>query len=207
VFESNTATWSLIAGFASTMNDLSGGAAAACTADSPVAAVPPACSSKEGTGYEGPACNIDINECARQTAGCHPDAACTNTPGSFSCRCFDGYEGDGASCSPTAALTAVQAEYVTDGKAQLACSEGSNLVYPEGAPGYQYDPTGALERVKDGGQQVGLQARRCMVHLLASKQGLMTVCHLYGCAAGRLWVTNRRGARQLHAGLQRCPRM
>ncbi|KAI3438631.1 hypothetical protein D9Q98_001053 [Chlorella vulgaris] len=159
VFESNTATWSLIAGFASTMNDLSGGAGAACTADSPVAAVPPACSSKEGTGYEGPACNIDINECARQTAGCHPDAACTNTPGSFSCRCFDGYEGDGASCSPTAALTAVQAEYVTDGKAQLACSEGSNLVYPEGAPGYQYDPTGALERVKDGGQQGGFGSR------------------------------------------------
>ncbi|KAL4859907.1 Mannan endo-1 [Chlorella vulgaris] len=159
VFESNTATWSLIAGFASTMNDLSGGAAVACTADSPVAAVPPACSSKEGIGYEGPACNIDINECARQTAGCHPDAACTNTPGSFACRCFDGYEGDGASCSPTAALPAVQAEYVTDGKAQLACSEGSNLVYPEGTPGYQYDPTGALERVKEGGQQGGFGSR------------------------------------------------
>jgi hypothetical protein len=30
---------------------------------------------------------------------CHEDASCTNSPGSFSCACVDGYEGDGLSCS------------------------------------------------------------------------------------------------------------
>lgn len=114
------------------------------------ARAPPACPA----GYEGPGCNIDINECSRGTSGCDPNAACTNTAGGFSCACYQGYSGDGTSCAPTPELAAVQAQYQTDGPARLACSEGQGLPYREGAPGFAYDVTGALARVKNGGQQV-----------------------------------------------------
>ncbi|XP_075469905.1 nidogen-2 isoform X2 [Ascaphus truei] len=40
---------------------------------------------------------IDVDECAEYR--CHPDASCSNTRGSFSCRCNNGYEGDGFQCT------------------------------------------------------------------------------------------------------------
>lgn len=43
--------------------------------------------------YEGPACDIDINECVRGTAACAQNAGCTNTNGSFACTCYYGYSG------------------------------------------------------------------------------------------------------------------
>lgn len=43
---------------------------------------------------------IDIDECAANTDNCHPNAACSNTPGSFRCACNTGYEGTGVSCTP-----------------------------------------------------------------------------------------------------------
>ncbi|XP_073434012.1 nidogen-2 [Dendrobates tinctorius] len=39
---------------------------------------------------------IDVNECTERR--CHPDATCTNTPGSFSCDCNHGFTGDGFQC-------------------------------------------------------------------------------------------------------------
>lgn len=38
----------------------------------------------------------DIDEC--QSRRCHQDADCFNTPGSFVCRCRQGYRGDGSYC-------------------------------------------------------------------------------------------------------------
>ena len=40
---------------------------------------------------------IDINECANATT-CNSNAACTNTPGSFTCTCNQGYTGNGTTC-------------------------------------------------------------------------------------------------------------
>ena len=41
----------------------------------------------------------DINECARSTNNCHPQARCENTIGSFKCKCRDGFAGNGVRCS------------------------------------------------------------------------------------------------------------
>lgn len=43
---------------------------------------------------------VDIDECAADSvgSGCHPNASCINTEGSYSCECAEGYEGDGQSC-------------------------------------------------------------------------------------------------------------
>ena len=41
----------------------------------------------------------DINECASPgDNNCSTNAACTNTPGGFTCTCNQGYTGDGVMC-------------------------------------------------------------------------------------------------------------
>ena len=40
---------------------------------------------------------VDINECDNTTA-CHDNATCTNTEGSYSCVCKEGYTGNGTVC-------------------------------------------------------------------------------------------------------------
>ena len=40
----------------------------------------------------------DINECMANTDDCDTNAVCTNTPGSFTCDCNQGYSGDGLNC-------------------------------------------------------------------------------------------------------------
>ena len=42
----------------------------------------------------------DKDECANnETSNCDPNALCTNTEGSYVCRCLSGYQGDGRDCS------------------------------------------------------------------------------------------------------------
>ena len=41
----------------------------------------------------------DIDECAAATPPCDANADCMNTPGSFTCTCQSGYEGDGMTCT------------------------------------------------------------------------------------------------------------
>lgn len=42
----------------------------------------------------------DIEECASVvTNECDPNAWCTNTEGSYSCRCIRGFKGDGKNCT------------------------------------------------------------------------------------------------------------
>ena len=40
---------------------------------------------------------LDVNECLRKGI-CSKDAKCVNTPGSYSCACNSGFEGDGKQC-------------------------------------------------------------------------------------------------------------
>ena len=43
----------------------------------------------------------DINECEIGAHNCDRHATCTNTAGSFKCKCFPGWIGDGLKCSGT----------------------------------------------------------------------------------------------------------
>lgn len=100
--------------------------------------------------YEGPRCAQDINECVRGTSGCHPNATCTNSPGFYTCRCPPGYTGDGFSCSKDEVQhRSMIQQYSSPGPGKLACSEGKDVLYPEAAPGFAYDPIGALEQSPD----------------------------------------------------------
>ena len=40
---------------------------------------------------------LDVNECL--ATPCDANAVCTNTPGSFTCACSNGYSGDGMTCT------------------------------------------------------------------------------------------------------------
>ena len=42
---------------------------------------------------------VDVDECAKNNGGCHTNADCTNTPGSFTCTCETGYTGNGLTCT------------------------------------------------------------------------------------------------------------
>ncbi|XP_078586089.1 uncharacterized protein LOC144867956 [Branchiostoma floridae x Branchiostoma japonicum] len=53
------------------------------------------------TGYESPDCG-DIDECTTNMDNCHEDASCTDTDGSFTCTCNDGYTGSGLHCERNA---------------------------------------------------------------------------------------------------------
>ena len=41
---------------------------------------------------------LDFNECEDSTDNCDSNATCTNTPGSFTCSCNEGYCGNGRTC-------------------------------------------------------------------------------------------------------------
>ena len=41
----------------------------------------------------------DVDECSIDTNSCHVDASCTNTNGSFTCACKNGFSGDGLHCT------------------------------------------------------------------------------------------------------------
>ena len=43
---------------------------------------------------------LDTDECQnKETNKCHANSACTNTEGSYDCRCQTGYKGDGTNCT------------------------------------------------------------------------------------------------------------
>jgi hypothetical protein len=51
--------------------------------------------------YNGRPDCIDVNECNTPGLnGCHGSAICENTAGSYSCKCSDGWSGDGWTCTP-----------------------------------------------------------------------------------------------------------
>uniref|UniRef100_A0A8R1U0Q1 Uncharacterized protein n=1 Tax=Onchocerca volvulus TaxID=6282 RepID=A0A8R1U0Q1_ONCVO len=56
------------------------------------------CRCAEGYKRDPNATCMDIDECSMGTHDCHPVALCTNVPGSFTCICPSGYNGDGRKC-------------------------------------------------------------------------------------------------------------
>ena len=53
------------------------------------------------TGWDGADCSHDVDECTDNTHNCtsKPFSTCENTPGSFVCKCDDGYYTENGQCS------------------------------------------------------------------------------------------------------------
>lgn len=72
----------------------------------------------------------DIDECAEGTAGCHVNATCNNTSGSFTCTCRNGYSGNGTTtCNDVDECTAssdncAQICTNTGGGYECSCNDG-----------------------------------------------------------------------------------
>ncbi len=53
-----------------------------------------------GTGFDGYACQNNVDECALGTHNCDPNfGECTDTDGGFTCACAAGSDGDGVTCT------------------------------------------------------------------------------------------------------------
>jgi len=48
-----------------------------------------------------PSVGVDIDECAENNGECSDHAVCSNTEGSFTCSCNDGFTGNGFTCTGT----------------------------------------------------------------------------------------------------------
>ena len=46
----------------------------------------------------------DVDECSAESAPCDENAECTNSDGSFSCLCKQGFTGDGKTCQGTSPI-------------------------------------------------------------------------------------------------------
>ncbi|XXT15899.1 FG-GAP-like repeat-containing protein [Sorangium sp. So ce429] len=53
----------------------------------------------DGLTCQSGTCTGAVDECALGTDNCDANAACTDTPGSFTCACDAGYSGDGVTCT------------------------------------------------------------------------------------------------------------
>ncbi|XP_022809518.1 uncharacterized protein LOC111346494, partial [Stylophora pistillata] len=74
------------------------------------------------SGFKGPNCKKDVNECADGTSNCSADAVCKNTKGSYRCKCKPGFSGDGKTCK-TSPITSCKEQYAKD-------SSCTSEVYP-----------------------------------------------------------------------------
>ena len=55
----------------------------------------------ENNSYSNLLITLDIDECSADSSPCDENADCTNTDGSYSCTCKQGFDGDGQSCEGT----------------------------------------------------------------------------------------------------------
>ena len=97
--------------------DCQNGASATGNTDSPCACVCPF-NSDFLFQYHGTLCENDVDECTndpvafpdRAVHNCDANAACTNSPGGFSCACNPGFSGDGVTCTADACVLADPAD-------------------------------------------------------------------------------------------------
>ena len=90
------------------------------------------CPASCGTGLELVDCEcVDVDECAGDN-DCDDNASCTNTEGSYTCRCNTGFSGDGETCTELGCD-----DLVCDPNASCGATDGC-----ECGPGYTGDGEG-----------------------------------------------------------------
>lgn len=82
------------------------------------------------------------------------------------CVCVCAGDGRGG-CDPSPQQLQMSSKYTDSGTGTLACDQGGDVPYPQGAPGYVYDPTGYLLTLP--GRQVRTQktGRMGFLHLIS----------------------------------------
>jgi hypothetical protein len=79
-----------------------------------------------GYKLEGGAC-VDVDECATSTSGCSSNAACTNNPGSYTCACNPGFDGNGMTCTKRCNTVLIYADCPEAGSSCSAVQQATYL--------------------------------------------------------------------------------
>jgi len=79
---------------------------------------------------------VDIDECENEADNCHVNANCTNTIGSFTCQCKEGYMGNGITCDD------IDECAINEGGCEHMCSNTIGSFYCSCFTGYRLDPNG-----------------------------------------------------------------
>ena len=65
---------------------------------------------------------MEVDECSKGTHECHKEAECTNNPGSYDCKCNEGFAGTGKHCTSDATFACPSAECWEMDKATGVCT-------------------------------------------------------------------------------------
>jgi mannan endo-1,4-beta-mannosidase len=119
-----------------------------------------------GTGYEGPQCDININECARGVDDCDSNAECVDTDGSFNCVCHAGFSGNGHTCkADEKQIENIQESFKSNGEGSLVCNKGKDILFKPGYPGYMYNGlvNQSMQPVLYDSSTRAVEPRECMI--------------------------------------------
>ena len=122
-----------------------------CSEKGPQVSIPMSCP----PGFEGVECDVDVNQCTRGSANCHPTAMCinnSNNSSGFECLCPLGSIGDpidgggGGGCKEdTASIAGAMSLFWNDPVGQ-ACDTGADVIFPINGAGWIEDQTGYFDR-------------------------------------------------------------
>ncbi|PFX14237.1 Fibrillin-1 [Stylophora pistillata] len=135
------------------------------------------------TGFKGPHCEKDVNECPKELHNCSADAVCNNIKGSYNCTCKPGYSGDGRTCKDIDECTAE----TYNCSANAVCNNTKGSYNCSCAPGFHGD--GNICRSASTCNEVYKLKRSSSSGLITLQFGsepISVFCHMedFGCGDG-----------------------
>ena len=116
---------------------------------------------------------LDIDECSdKSTHSCDSNSNCTNTNGSYQCKCHQGFAGNGHTCTGIQLTLSYACYYFTDID---ECSEGSHMHVIKMRP-VPILMVHSNVNVKLAFQEMGIHVQICIQRFLMTRPNVFSIC-------------------------------